>query len=387
MEASTGRPSILFATIAAGGGHVATAHAMAEAVERSYPGEFDLRVSDYMKEVGPVGLDRRHKDSWRRALRHPVLPRVGQRLIDAFPRPYIAVQRRILRNFARAAARDLKDPGPTLVVSNHGLITTGLAEAKRLYGLRAPVLTFATEPHNISTYWAEPRADHIVVPSEEVRRDLLRLGVPQKKLEVVGYPVRQSFLEPPSQEEARKRLGLHDRFTCLVAFGGEGVGGNQRRLVKTLLDSDSAPQVVAVTGRNKRLRDALQRSWAGDDRLRVRGYIEDVAPYLAAADVFVGKAGPASVYEALAVGRPVLLTGYAGLNEKGVLRFVEREGLGCHVRDRDALARAVRKYATSPSLSEEVALRCRALGIEYATGRLARYVVRYMARHTRRCGG
>lgn len=371
------RPDILFATIAAGGGHVATARAMAEAIENSYPGRFELRVSDYMKDVGVTGLDRRHKDSWRRVLRYPVLARAGQRIIDSFPRPAIAAQRRILRGFARAAAADLDRRSPRLVVSNHGLITTGLAEAKRLHGLKAPVLTFATEPHNISAYWAESRADHVVVPSEEVRRNLLRLGVPQEKLEVVGYPVRQAFLNPPSRERARESLGLQDRFTCLVAFGGEGVGGDQRRLVEALLNADGGPQVVAITGRNETLRAELRKLHAGNDRLRVEGFVENVAPYLAAADVLVGKAGPASVYEALAVGRPVLLTGYAGLNERGVLRFVEREGLGVYVKNRAALLREIERYAADLALSEEVALRCRALDLGYTTERLARYVVRY----------
>ena len=134
------RPTILFATIAAGGGHVATARAMAEAVEHHYPGRFELRVSDYMKDLGIAGLDRFHKDSWRRALRYPILARVGQRVIDAFPRLTIAVQRRILRGFARAAAADLGEDPPLLIVSNHGLITTGLAEAKRLYGLEVLIL-------------------------------------------------------------------------------------------------------------------------------------------------------------------------------------------------------------------------------------------------------
>ena len=49
------RPTILFATIAAGGGHVAGAWAMAESVERHYPGRFELRVSDYMKDLGSPG--------------------------------------------------------------------------------------------------------------------------------------------------------------------------------------------------------------------------------------------------------------------------------------------------------------------------------------------
>ena len=90
-----------------------------------------------------------------------------------------------------------------LVVSDHGPITTGLAVGKRRYGLKVRVLTFATEPHNTSAYWADPRADHIVVPSEEVWQDLLRLGLPASKMSIVGYPVRQAFLNAPARAEAR----------------------------------------------------------------------------------------------------------------------------------------------------------------------------------------
>ena len=358
---------------------MATAHAMAEAIECHYPERFEIRISDYMKGVGANGFDRLHKGFWRRALRSPVLARAGQRLIDTFPKVTVSGQGRLLlRNFARAAARDLKERPPRLVVSNHGLITSGLAEAKSLYGLEVPVpLTFATEPHDISAYWAEPRADHIVVPSEEVRRDLLRFGVSPEKLAVVGYPVRQPFLNPPSKEKARERLGLRDRFTCLISFGGEGLGRNQQLFVETLLNSDISPQVVVVTGRNEALRTELKKLRAGNDRLRVEGFVEDMASYLAAADVFVGKAGPASVYEALSIGRPVILTGYTGLNERGVLRFVEREGLGCYAKTPAALLQAAQQYAEKPALSEEVATRCRALGIEDATERLARHVARY----------
>src|SRR5919199_5800961 len=112
MSAGEHKPTIFFATIAAGGGHVAGASAMAEAVERYYPGRFEFRVSDYMKELGIGRLDQFHKDSWRRALRYPILARAGQRIIDAFPRVTIAVQRRILRDFAKAAAVDLREDPP-----------------------------------------------------------------------------------------------------------------------------------------------------------------------------------------------------------------------------------------------------------------------------------
>ncbi len=369
------RPEILFATIAAGGGHVAGAHAMSEAIERHYPGRFELRVSDYMKDLGVIRLDRFHKDSWRRALRYPVLARVGQRLIDAFPRLTIAAQRRILRNFARAAAADLREDPPLLIVSNHGLMTAGLAEAKHRYGLEVPVLTFATEPFNISAYWAEPRADHVIVASEDGRRRLHRFGVPADKMTIIGRPVRQAFLNAPAKDQAREHLGLEDRFTCLVSFGGEGVGRNPRASIRSLLDSDVPLQVVAITGRNEALKEELKA--LGTERLRVEGFVDNLAEYLAASDVFVGKAGPSSVYEALAVGRPVLASGYAGLNELGVARFIENRGLGRHVRTTAALVREVRRYAGDPGLLEEVARRCRELDLASSTERFAHHIVRY----------
>ena len=373
MSAGEHKPTILFTTIAAGGGHVAGAHAMAESIERHYPGRFELRISDYMKDLGIVQLDRFHKDSWRRALRYPILARAGQRIIDAFPRLTIAVERRILRDFARAAAADLRENPPLLVVSNHGLITTGLAEAKHRYGLEVPVLTFATEPFNISAYWGEPRADHVIAASEEGRRRLLRFGVPADRMTIIGRPIRQAFLRAPSKGEARARLGLEDRFTCLVSFGGEGVGRNARGLIRTLLDVPS--QAVAITGRNEALREDLRQ--LGTDGLRIEGFVEDMATYLAASDVFVGKAGPSSVYEALAVGRPVLASGYAGLNELGVVRFIENRGLGRHVRTPRMLLEEIRRYAGDPALLEEVARRCRELDLAATTERFAHHIVRY----------
>ncbi|HEU4847906.1 MAG TPA: glycosyltransferase, partial [Rubrobacteraceae bacterium] len=363
MSAAERRPEILFATIAAGGGHVAVARAMAEAVEHYYPGRFELRVSDYMKEVGPkkvADLDRLHKDIWRFMLRYPILARGSQRLMDAFPRLTIATQRRLVRGFARAAADDLRRDPPRLIFSNHGLMTAGLAEAKRIGGLEVPVLSFANELVGICSYWADPHADHIVVPSEEAQRDLMRFGVPESKLSYVGfgYPVRQAFLDAPPRPEARTRLGLEDRFTCLVSSGGEGVGRNQLALVRALLDSDVPLQVVVVAGRNEGLKKKLRALGTGKSLLRIEGYVEDMATYLAASDVFVGKAGPASVYEAVVVGRPALVTGYAGLNEVGVARLVEERGLGRYVRTPGELLQEVRRYALKPALLEEVARRC-----------------------------
>jgi UDP-N-acetylglucosamine:LPS N-acetylglucosamine transferase len=153
------------------------------------------------------------------------------------------------------------------------------------------------------------------------------------------------------------------------------VGRNQSELVRALLRSGISSQVVVIAGRNEALKKELKA--LGTERLRIEGFVDDMATYLAASDVFAGKAGPASIYEAIVVGRPALVTGYAGLNEVGVARLVEERGLGRYVGTPEKLLEEVRRYALEPALLGEVAQRCSRLEPAAASERLAHYVVRY----------
>lgn len=372
------RPHVAFATIAAGGGHVATARAMAQALEAACPHTFDITISDFVRDLGFVDEDARHKSQWRWMLAHPWTVRFGQRLIDAFPAVTRGVLRRQMAAVAKAAAAQFQAAPPALIVANHGFLTFALARSRRQYGLNAPVLTFATEPLDASALWAEPDADHFAVPSRPVLDDLVRLGVSATKIDVVGYPVQQAFLRPLSREAARARLGLPERFTCLVSLGGEGVGANATAVVRSLLTLPDPPQVVVISGRNEALAQQLRA--LDDERLVVCGFVEAMADYLAAADLVIGKAGPASVMEALAVGRPVLVTGCAGLNEVKLLRFLVARGLGHEARDLATLRALVMDYQTSPQRLAEVAARAKVLDIAGMTERLAAYLAEVVFR-------
>lgn len=373
------RPSLFFATIAAGGGHVATARAMQQAVEANFPHRFRTEVVDYMQQLGaaapPVAaLDRRHKEMWKRALQRPWTARLAQRLLDRVPGVVVRLERLLMREFARAATSDLRARDPLLVVSNHGLLSAGLSLAQQRLGLAVPVLTFATEAHRISAYWADPWAERILVPNGETARSLQRMGVSAERLEVVGYPVQRSFLTAPPQAQARASLDLESRFTVLVSLGGEGIGAAAEATLRHLA---AVPdwQIVVVCGRNAALRARLE-TWA-PSHMRIEGFTERMAELLAASDVVVGKAGPASVYEALAVGRPVLVTGYAGLNEWGVVQMLEENGVGEYLPEPQRLLAGAHRYQRDPQARAEVERRTRALDLPAQTDRLARRIVEY----------
>lgn len=364
---------------------------MAQSLEAVYPGAFETQVSDYMLELGQRhsgvrAFDQRHKALWKVILTHPRLARYGQRLLDAAPRLTYASHKRLLRPFAALIAQDMREQAhpPALIVTNHPFLTVGFTLAQRTADFpEVPVVHFATEPLDASALWSEPEAERFAVPSSAARRDLRRMGVAEDKLDLVGYPVQQPFLHAPSKRQARCDLGLEDIFTCLVAFGSEGV--SRKRGVEQTVEALLAlgVQVVAVTGRNAQLRKRLESlaRTTPNAKLTVHGFVGNMAEYLAACDLVVGKAGPASVLEALAVGRPVLVTRYAGLNEHKLVRFLAERRLGTYTPSLASLTQEVTRYRVSPERLCEVATRSAALGLAEMTEQVAHYLA-----HAATCG-
>jgi len=381
---------VLFATIAAGGGHLATAQALTGALERESGGRLRARVSDVMAEYGARDLDRRHKSAWREMLARPQLVRVGQRLADAVPSVTRALQNALLDGFARSVAVRLNAEAPRLIVVNHGWLATAFTRARTRFGLASPVVIFATEPFDASALWSTPAAETVLAPSAAAKSDLVDLGVPAKRVLVCGYPVAKRFVNAPTRAEARSQLGLDDAFTCLLSLGAEGVTGGDAVGSALRLVSEGV-QVIAVCGRNEALRARLLAearataagpAAAGSSpvdpaaaRLHVHGFAADMEVLLAASDVVAGKAGPASTMEALAVGRPVLAAAYAGLNERAVIRFLEAYGLGDFTSGYQGLPAAVMAWRDDERRREAAARVARSFGFDSVLAGLGRFLV------------
>src|SRR5205807_1242623 len=103
--------------------------------------------------------------------------------------------------------------------------------------------------------------DLVVVPSEGAYDECRAHHVPSERLKVLGLPVSLRFrpAAPGEREALRRRFGLDEsRFTVLVIGGGEGSAGMIEQ-VRALCWSEQPWQVIAVCGRNERLRRRLSR--------------------------------------------------------------------------------------------------------------------------------
>ncbi len=288
---------VLVLSAAAGAGHVSAAEALVAALgERGVPG----RHIEVLRHTNPL-FRRVYADLYLELVNHR--PRVLGWIYDNLDHPWRYQRRRLALDrlntggFIRLCERE--DPGVALCT--HFLPAEILLHLRRKGKLEIPLGIVVTDL-DAHAMWLYRGADWYFVALEETKVYLERLGIPGDTIHVTGIPVHPAFARPRDKRKTRLELGLDpDLVTLLVVAGGFGVGPMEE-IIRSLGAMEHPVQLVAVCGRNRRLEERLQEIPAGRVPLRVVGYTREMEAWMAAADLYVGKAGGLSCSEALARG-------------------------------------------------------------------------------------
>src|SRR5580704_11978077 len=288
-EPAAARLPLLFLVADTGGGHRNAARAVGQALERMYPGRFAPALCDPLGGPGSARLLRLVAGLYGPATRlAPWLWGAAYHVCDS--RAAMQVLRwALLRLADRPAAEAAEAHRPAAVVSFHPLTGSAAVAARALGAPGTPVVTVVTDLARMHAAWRYADSDVIIAPRHPGRGGWV----------AAGLPVTQDFWGGPlcGGERAilRRSLGLREEtFLVLMTGGGEGSGGIAARtaaILRRFPDVD----VVAVCGRNQRLKHRLDRlavSAGCAGRLTVTGFTRHMADWLRACDLVVTKAGP-----------------------------------------------------------------------------------------------
>jgi hypothetical protein len=195
---------------------------------------------------------------------------------------------------------------PDMVVSLVPNLNRVLYESLRAALPTAPFVNILTDiadypPH----FWMERQPQYVICGSDKAVEQARAIGHPPEHIfRASGMILNPKFYAPITADRAaeRQRLGLDpQRPTALVLFGGQGsqvMIEIARRLPET--------QLILVCGRNHKLADALRALPASAPRF-VEGFTAEIPYYMHLSDFFIGKPGPGSVSEAMAMHLPVIV--------------------------------------------------------------------------------
>jgi glycosyltransferase involved in cell wall biosynthesis len=233
------------------------------------------------------------------------------------------------------------------------------------------------------------RADAWVAISSAIREELIRAGIPAEAIESIPNGVDTAHFRPVADDvqrsELRRRLGL-DPGRALVVYTGRLVSYKGLpvllRAWERMKGRETATLLLVGSGGldihdcEEELRDAVRDRGLGDGVV-FAGAVDDVAPYLQAADVYVlpseNEAFGISLVEAMACGLPAVATTVGGLAD--ILRD-GATGIAAPAGDPGPLGEALDRLLERPAERDSMGARAREVArAEFsATAVVNRYV-------------
>ena len=203
---------------------------------------------------------------------------------------------------------------PAVIVSFHPLTGGAAVRARQRYARDVPVLTVVTDLVTSHAAWRAARVDRMAVPTAAVRQRGRRRhgrgdGLAVSRCVETGLPVTLGFRSGPlsagERAALRGTLGVPERrFLAVLTGGGEGAGGMARRAA-AIVRSFEDIGVVAVCGRDLRLRRRLARLAArSGGRLKVLGFVDDMPDWLRCATSLSPRPGRTRSPRRSAAARP-----------------------------------------------------------------------------------
>jgi len=310
-----------------GGGHRSAAEAIAEGLEHIGPGEFEVQFLDFIAECTPFPLNRATR------LYRPAVDYGGPlwgwfwRVNDGHRR--MAILLKLFTPWARSRLTQLlRRTRPQAVVSVHSLGNHLAVQAVRGLDRPIPVITLVTDLRRAYASWFCPDVDLCIVPNDAVRQRALACGLSPQQIRVVGLPVSLKFGQGSGEKsERREKLGLKpDLPALLLVGGGEGMG-KVFSIARAIAEARLPAQLLVVAGRNGSLRRRLESvSW--EIPTTVFGFVDNMPELMAASEVIITKAGPATISEAIACGLPIIISGAIPYQEDLNAAYVVENGVG-----------------------------------------------------------
>ena len=344
----TPKPKVLILTSYTGGGHISLAQAMKEILGDNC--ETDI--------VAPLPSIIQRYYTW--AERHSL--RFWELSFNISNNERIALRlHKIVTSLIRKRLHALIEQGkPQLIISAHPFLYYSIARVNEEISQKIPLVFLLPELEIIHSAWlTEKSGDAYLVSTREIYNQALESGIEESRLHLVGRPVREQFLQDYMASRSATLAALNFDpfvFTVFLQGGAEGTFGMDKTM-NSLLASGKPIQVIFAAGTNKQ----LAARYSGMANVRVLPYVETIAPYMAAADLVSGKAGPTFIYEAIMLEKPFLATFYIPGQETLNLGFIERHNLGWTCLEAEAQQQLITRLASDPALMAEKVSSIRAL--------------------------
>lgn len=284
-----------------------------------------------------------------------------------FKVPYKLSEYQSAQNFARSMVAKkyeekiialLDEQSPDLIISTYFLYDEICARYANMHGIHC--VNAVANPRTIHPLEGSDLSDANLVFDHQAIDTLVEFGVPKEKILETGWFVREQFVPVEEKEIVRKKLKLltHPQ-TFLFTAGSDG-STTILKILPLFFQITTPLQVIFICGNNASLYKSLKlflktfhfAQRHSSVRFVILRFVSNIHEYMQASDLIIGKAGPNSLFEAVACHLPFFALTHISGQEDGNLELIEEYKLG-FVEENPLKAIALLKTLTAtPELIE-----------------------------------
>lgn len=372
-----GKYKVLVTYVEAGMGHIISAEAVANALEKYYPDEVEVIRCNIFTDTGDKLLIKYQQfliDEVKKSNKHPFhmfyLKLLRMRLFPRQPSLVFAHATIFLKEKKKVIAI-MKSFDPDMVFNTHFVPLHFAIEAqKKHYG--GHFLTAVYNPDPNTHGWWDNRGDLSAFNNQGAYVEAVRNGFKPENCLLTRFVLRENVMQTPKDKVAlrRKHDLPEDQFTITLASSAYA-GGNLRSFADRILHINRRFTLLIITGSN----DAVYEEYnakvgqTGNVDLRVYRFVPDAHELYGASDIFITKAGPNAILDSVYMDTPVMTNFCASIIEQVTKAYyIDEHKTGVHFQNPDAAADFLLRCMDNPVVLEPYIENCRAFIRDHAGG-------------------
>jgi processive 1,2-diacylglycerol beta-glucosyltransferase len=264
-------------------------------------------------------------------------PRLWGQFYSLLENPFVEKQLGSFTRLQSMLEKILAETQPDCVVSTYPIYGHII---KKIYASHHErpfrFITVVTDSISINSAWFRAPSDYFCVANEATADVLRKGGVLDAQIKVTGFPVAPIFADNP--DDLPQPIGDEPRRVLYVINTGKKKAG---KAIDRLLEIEDV-HLTITAGRDPELRAKLiERTRDQEHRVKVLGWTNEMPKLLMEHHLLIGKAGGATVQEAIAARCPMIVNQVIPGQEEGNAELIQKFNLGTVVEKNKEVAEAV----------------------------------------------
>jgi processive 1,2-diacylglycerol beta-glucosyltransferase len=181
------------------------------------------------------------------------------------------------------------------------------------WGSRCKNIVVVTDSITVNAIWYSAPGDYFLVPNERSGEVVRTSGIDIDRIKAFGFPVSPKFAD--LVQDRQLPLPGRPRVLYMINAGTRNAPETVTRLLRLNVE------LTVTVGRDEKTRHAIEHV-AGDRKINIVGWTDQMPRMLSESHLLIGKAGGATVQETIAAGCPMIVNHVVSGQEEGNARLI-----------------------------------------------------------------